>query len=525
MYQGDPLSVVIFLTVMNTLSDTLCSRKDLGFTLPHSSITINHLLHADDTCIIGNTPVGCQRLLDMVQCWLEWAQLKAKVPKCRSMAIQASTGKRVSPTLSISGRVIPPAEDGAFKFLGMLVRVHSSNDDARSALRGSLLQMLTAIDKTPLTRQQKLRLFKQGVCPRLSWPLLVEDFPVTWLERVLQPLATKALKEWAGLARHSNTSILFLPAKRGGLALPSLVRQHKKLQASKMVQLITSHDPGVRKVADLRLLEERKRQRMKFRPAVLVDSIRTQDHPQSRRALTGAVKTLLAEDEDEGLHLSLCQLPAQGEMARAWEDNSPVLWVRAVQQLPPEPLKFALNASLNTLPTNSNLHMWGKKASNICPLCRASSQTLSHVLNNCPMAMELRRYSHRHDAVLQVIGNFIKNHLPPQFSISIDSPSEVYRFPQHITPTNLRPDIVWWSDQRRELWLLELTVSYESGVADARARKAAKYHDLVEAGRVAGYRMKLFNMVALEGCWAMLTSTCYVRLLMHQERSALLCVS
>ena len=495
VYQGDPLSVVIFLTVMNTLSDTLCSRKDLGFTLPQTSITINHLLYADDACIISNTPAGCQHLLDMVQRWLEWAKLKAKVPKCRSMAIQASTGKRVSPTLTISGREIPPAKDGVFKFLGMPVRVHSSNDDARSSLRGSLQQMLTAIDNTPLTRQQKLRLFKYGVCPRLSWPLLVEDFPISWLERDLQPLATKALKEWAGLARHSNTSILFLPAKRGGLALPSLVREHKKLQASKMVQQITSHDPGVRKVADLRLLEEKKRRRIKFRPAVLVNSITTQDHPQSRRALSSAVRTLLAEEEVDGLHNSLCQLPAQGEMARAWGESSPDLWVRAVQQLPPEPLKFVLNSSLNTLPTNSNLHMWGKKASNICPLCRVSSQTLSHVLNNCPMAMELRRYSHRHDAVLQVIGDFIKTHLPTQFSITIDSPSEAYSFPQHITPTNLRPDIVWWSDQRRELCLLELTVSYETGVADARARKAAKYHDLVEAGRAAGYRAKLLNLV------------------------------
>ena len=495
VYQGDPLSVVIFLTVMNTLSDTLCSRKDLGFTLPQSSTTINHLLYADDACIISNTPAGCQHLLDMVQHWLEWAQLKAKVPKCRSMAIQASTGKRISPTLTISGNEIPPVEDGVFKFLGMPVRVYTSNDDARSSLRGSLQQMLSVIDQTPLSRQQKLRLFKHGVCPRLSWPLMVEEFPISWLERDLQPLATKALKEWAGLARHSNTSILFLPVKRGGLALPSLVRDYKKLQASKMVQLITSHDPGVRKVADLRLLEEKKRLRMKFRPAVLVDSIKLQNHPQSRKTLTGAVKTVLSEEEDDGLHHSLCQLPAQGEMARAWEESSPDLWVRAVQQLPPEPLKFVLNASLNTLPTNSNLHMWGKKASHICPLCRVSKQTLSHVLNNCPMAMELRRYSRRHDAVLQVIGDFIKTHLPPQFSISIDSPSEVYNFPQHITPTNLRPDIVWWSDQRRELWLLELTVSYESGVADARARKAAKYHDLVEAGRAAGYGVKLLNLV------------------------------
>ena len=46
-----------------------------------------------------------------------------------------------------------------------------------------------------------------------------------------------------------------------------------------------------------------------------------------------------------------------------------------------------------------------------------------------------------------------------------------------------------------ELWLLELTVSYESGVADERARKVAKYHDLVEAGRASGYRAKLLNVV------------------------------
>ena len=171
-----------------------------------------------------------------------------------SMAIQASTGKRVSPTLTICGTEIPPA---GVHVPGYHVRVHSSNDGTRSSLRGSLQQMLTAIDKTP--SQQKLRLFKYGVCPR---PLLVEDFRITWLECDLQPLATKALKEWAGLAHHTNTSILFLPAKRGDLVLPSLVREHKKLQASKIVQLITSHDPGVRKVADLRLLEEKKRQRV-----------------------------------------------------------------------------------------------------------------------------------------------------------------------------------------------------------------------------------------------------------------------
>ena len=355
--------------------------------------------------------------------------------------------------------------------------------------------MLSVIDAAPLSRHQKLRLFKHGVCPRLQWPLLVESFPTTWLERVLQPLATKALKSWVGLARHANSSILYRSIKKGGLGLPSLVGEYKKLQALKMVQLLLSNDSAVRKIGKLRVMEEEKSQRMKFKPAALVNSILQQQPSQSRQALKGAVKSLLAEEEDSVLHHTICQLPAQGEMTRAWEESSPTLWVRAVKVLPPEPMKFVLNATLNTLPTNSNLKLWGKKASNICPLCQGSRQTLQHILNNCPKAMELRRYSRRHDAVLEVLGSFIKQFLPQRFTISIDSPTESYKFPQHITPTNLRPDMVWWCDQpTRELWLFELTISYESQVANARDRKRDKYHDLVVAGKAAGYATRLITL-------------------------------
>ena len=153
------------------------------------------------------------------------------------------------------------------------------------------------------------------------------------------------------------------------------------------------------------------------------------------------------------MHQVLYNLPAQGEMAREWRESSPAFWVRAVESLPPEPMKFVLNASLDTLPTNSNLHLWGKKPSNICTLCRSYSQTLVHVLNNCPRALELRRYSSRHDSVLRVIGSFIKRNLSSDYSITVDCPSEEYHFPHHITPTNLRPDIVWWSDRKKELYM------------------------------------------------------------------------
>ena len=324
--------------------------------------------------------------------------------------------------------------------------------------------------------------------------MLVDEFPTTWLERALQPLATKFLKRWAGLTKSANTAIMYLPVKRGGLALPSLVGLYKKLQVARMAQLFTSTDPGVRKAAHLCLLAEREKQRVQFKPAALVDEIRSVDPTQSRQTLSRATKTLLAEEEADTRHQQLCKLPTQGEMARQWEGNSPDLWVKAVQELPSEVMKFSLNASLDTLPTNSNLRTWGKKAHDTCPLCHESRQTLLHVLNNCPVAMELRRYSRRHDAVLAVLGDFIQAHLPPTFSITSDLPSATYSFPQHITPTDMRPDIVWWSDVHKELWLLELTVSYESLVADSCQRKRAKYQDLVEAGDAAGFRTELITV-------------------------------
>ena len=100
---------------------------------------------------------------------------------------------------------------------------------------------------------------------------------------------------------------------------------------------------------------------MKFRPAALVDSIMKENPSQRRRAYSGVAKTLLAEEEEEERHQALCHLPAQGEMARAWGETSQVLWATAVHDLPPEPMKFALCASLDSFPTNANLHMWGKK--------------------------------------------------------------------------------------------------------------------------------------------------------------------
>ena len=92
-------------------------------------------------------------------------------------------------------------------------------------------------------------------------------------------------------------------------------------------------------------------------------------------------------------------------------------------------------------PTNANLHKWSKRPSASYPLCQGY-QSLFHILNDCPKAMSLRRYTSHRDSVLHDIISFDRHHLLPSYAMSADHPECAYAFPQHITPTNLRPDEV-----------------------------------------------------------------------------------
>ena len=70
-----------------------------------------------------------------------------------------------------------------------------------------------------------------------------------------------------------------------------------------------------------------------------------------------------------------------------------------------------------------------------------------------------------------------------------------YNFPHHITPTTLRPDVVVWDDTRKKLLLIELTVCFETMFEDAAQRKQAKYEELQQNARGAGYAT---NIITLE---------------------------
>ena len=440
-------------------------------------------MHNYDTRLVANSPSAAQTLLHLVERWLHWSGMRAKVPKYHSLSLKASVARLVDPHLSNHGQEIPFASEPV-KFLGRIFEIPQNTNRTKENITSQLQRMLSSVDSCPLTRGQKLKLYRAGVCPRLAWLLTIEELPISWVEKKLDAIATLYVKKWAGLARSANSAILYLPQKMGGLNLPLISVLYKRLQVARQSQLLTSTDPCVWHMAEKALQRDLTLKRLRFKPSVVVREVMEGNPDFTRKSLSNGAKLLVEEETYEGKRSHLLSLEREGQMFRSASPDAAELWGSTLLQLPDDPRKFALNSALDTLPHNANLHLWGRRRSDNCPLCE-ERQTLIHVLNMCPVALRTRRYNNRHDAVLQKITTTISNHL--QLTERMTSDLSEYVFPQLIASTTLQPDIVLWDDTKRRVLLIELTVCFETLFDNAAERKRAKYTELQQSIRVLSH--------------------------------------
>ena len=492
VFQGDPLSVIIFNTVMNTYIDAIKPHLSSSYQFTNSSQTVGLLQYADDTCLVSDGPASSQILLDITDQWLKWSSMKAKIPKCQCLAIKSGSGRAYDPNLMLSGTKLPFAGNKPVRFLGGVVQVPSTLD-ARPILQTKLHSLLSKIDQVPVTRKQKMLMFRLGVCPRISWDLTINSFPLTWLETSLDPLATRYLKSWLGLAKPGDPSRLFLPPAHGGLGLPSISGLYKRLRVGKASLLMASRDRGVQFVSRSTLDREAQAKVAKFKPATLVRQVLAADPGASSKSLSLRSKKCVQADEVAGRLAHAATLKVQGKIFEEVDTRASTIWSRAVQSLPSSLLKFALNAAQDTLPHNVNLSRW-RNLADTCKLC-GGRQTLLHIYNNCRVALQSRRYNKRHDMVLTAISAFLTEVLDTDYCVVSDlADTSTYTFPPALATTNLRPDLVVFSEKKRHAAIIELTVPFEGNFGKAKERKSEKYYDLIEEIKTNDFDVDLITI-------------------------------
>ena len=152
--------------------------------------------------------------------------------------------------------------------------------------------------------------------------------------------------------------------------------------------------------------------------------------------------------------------------------------------------------------------------------------TLQHVLSACPTALSGGMYTWRHNNVLRVTVEAVEQQVEhnnatqspdttKQFISFVKKGSQsrsysskprsnilssaddwqvrcdldgIGGFPEKISVTALRPDIIIWSETGKEVIIGELTVPWEDNIYEAHERKRTKYTELAAECRDRGWK-------------------------------------
>ena len=197
---------------------------------------------------------------------------------------------------------------------------------------------------------------------------------------------------------------------------------------------MTALDANVRLSTSREIKREESLQRTTHRPMLVAGDTLATDPSMTKRAFMRKAKNAVVKEDSDKRERHAKSLASQGQVFRCSEDQTDTIWSKSVSKLPPELLKFSLNAVQDTLPHNANLSIWRKaeSLSSSCKLC-GERQTLIHVLNCCPRALRLRRYNERYDAVLDVISTFMADLMPEDCQLITNQP----RFHPYVFPNTL----------------------------------------------------------------------------------------
>ena len=565
LFQGDPLSVVLFLIVFNLLLDLLKNQKDLGFKPSFSSNSTSSRAFADDLTLMSPRLEKMKKLIEEMERFLTWSRkMKAKPSKCISLGMKVIDGtyRSFDPEIVVGGSQIQYVGDTPIKFLGHWIYVDLGLKDTKKLIEDKMMALFQAVDESGLNGVMKCWIYNNLLTSKLSWDLMIYNLPVSFVKD-LEAICTRYLKKWLGVTRSITVSVLYRKRDYFGLNLKRLSDLYKLLQVSKGYTLKNSEDPKVKEAYE----NKRKSQEGSSRWGYTTElSARERDlyfrelvgvTVKGRMGL-GSEKTASSEKEklkelvgqisEQDLLLTLVDKGTQGRFL-TWENTMQldIGWNNLIYnyKMSPALLKFHLNAMHDVAHTPANMSLWNYAEVGHCPLCGWKHCNIKHILAVCNFSLNNKRFNWRHDNVLRVIAKALLDQIEkfnnkdaesasekqkwtvfrsststyrkPDLQIRRDSPFAKVgdwkivwdeddlptQFPQHIYCTAERPDIVVWSDEGKEVILVELTVGDESNFSDQVERKQARYNrELIPGLLGSGWKARLFTVeIGCRGFW------------------------
>ncbi|KAK7889536.1 hypothetical protein WMY93_025096 [Mugilogobius chulae] len=313
--------------------------------------------------------------LEGLEHMITWARMEFKPAKSRSLVVRKG---KVTDEFRFTLRdiQIPSVREKPIKSLGKTFDATLKDAAALQETTEQLAMWLKEVDKSGLPGKFKAWIYQHGILPRLLWPLMVYDVPVTTVESY-ESKVSSYLRRWLGLPRSLSSTALY--GRKNKLQLPfnSLAEEFKVTRARQVLLYRDSSDSKVARAG----IEVRTGRKWKAHDAVAQAEARLK-HSELTGTLAhgragfgsntkpiysktrGKERRKLIQDEvraevEEARGSKIVAMGQQGAWSR-WEhaSNRRISWAD-LWKFEPHRIKFLIQSVYDVLPTPSNLFRWG----------------------------------------------------------------------------------------------------------------------------------------------------------------------
>ncbi len=163
--------------------------------------------YMDDLTVPTSSVPGSRWILQGLERLIKWARMSFKPAKSRTLVLKK--GKVTDKFhFMLEGTPIPSISEKPVKSLGKLFD-HSLWDTV--AIQSSISELETClnnVDQSGLPGKFKCWIYQHGILPRILWPLLVYEVPITSVE-LMERTVGSYLRRWLGLPRSLSTTALY----------------------------------------------------------------------------------------------------------------------------------------------------------------------------------------------------------------------------------------------------------------------------------------------------------------------------
>ena len=536
---GCTISPILFVMAMEIIlkaSERYAGPADLGDGCEM------HPLKAfmDDTTILCSSEEDTRRMLNRLDELMTWCRMSFKPKKSRSLSLRKG---KVDETIAfqVASQNIPTVTQEPVKSLGRWYDASLKDTKRGVETQETSSEGLHSIDNCGLPGKFKLWCLQHMLIPKLLWPLLVYEIPLSTVEKI-EAKINRFTRKWLGVPPGLTDVALYGRNTKMRLPLKSVLEEYKCGKVRLHMMLEESEDPAVKSIQPT--LKSGRKWKVGEAVNLAKQCLNTKEViglTQTDRKGLGWSSTKLwskAEGKDkrdmvinevksieeESRFQKAVQQPQQGQWTNWDETYQRSLSWNDIWHMAPLRISYLIRSTYDLLPSNANLTRWGKRDDPTCPLCQGR-QTTEHVLSSCRVALTQGRFTWRHNKVLQELATIIstakgqveapKNQIPTfsseggkstwlgcptninpekttllsgckEWVVAADLPNWG-NYPDVIKKTRLRPDIVIYSESTNKIIMVELTVPYENRMEQAHVYKEEKYQDLRKELERQGY--------------------------------------